>query len=89
MTTNKVLTKHLLPSLLTGGLVITSIFTTLVMAGAMEMKEKKEVKAQDIFMTVIVLAAISFLFCPLVDSYKTSNMFTSNTARKYLKLTMK
>ncbi len=89
MTTNKVLAKHLLPSFLTGGIVITSIFTTLIVTGVQEMKDKKEVRLQDIFMSVIILGAISFLFCPLIDSYKGSNMFTSNTARKYLKRCIK
>lgn len=89
MKANKILTKHLLPSFLTGGIAITSIFLAVIVTGAQELKNKKEVSSQDIFISVVIFGAISLLFCPLIDSYKSSNKFTSNTTRKYLQQIMK
>ncbi len=88
MKANKILLKHLLPTFLTAGTVITAMTGVIFYAGAQEIKDNKEVRAQDVFMTAVVFGGLALLILPLIDSYKSSNKFASKTARKYIKQIM-
>jgi RecG-like helicase len=89
MKTNKILLKHLAPTLVTAGCAITLITGTLVYAGVSGIKDTGKLRAQDIFISTTILAALAMLVSPVIDSYKSSDKFASKTASKYIKQVMK